>query len=279
MNTLNLSGKIDSKSIKIYSAIDKVARELEIPYVVVGASARDLVLHYGHGARVRRATADIDFGIQVPDWEIFEKLREKLLGSGFNATGSQHRLIYNGMRIDLVPFGSVQDEDAKIAWPPKGDVVMNVLGFQEAVESAVSVIIQDNPKIEIPVVTPSALSLLKIICWTDRDADLRDKDAKDLLYLMKSYEDIPEIKNSIFEYPDEMEKFDWDITMGSALKLGIDAAEISSEQTMKYLKQIENDEIDKRPSELLIEDMCDNIEEEFEKNKRILSAYFRGFNY
>lgn len=279
MNTLDLSGKIDAKSIAIYSAIDQVARELDISYVVVGASARDLVLHYGYEATIKRATADIDFGMQVSDWETFEALRNKLIQSGFKETNTPHRLIYDGMKIDLVPFGSVQDEEAKIAWPPKGDVVMNVLGFQEAVENVVNIIIQDEPKIEIPVVTPPGLSLLKIICWTDRDADLKNKDAKDLLYLFKSYEEIPEIRDSIYDYPELEEKFGWDITLGSAFKLGIDAAEISSEQTMEYLKQIEDDRIDKRPSDLLIEDMCENIENEFERNQKLLSAYFLGINH
>ena len=67
--------------------------ELVISYVVVGASARDLVLHYGYGARVKRATADIDFGIQVPDWDTFESIRHKLIESGFEETKSQHRLV------------------------------------------------------------------------------------------------------------------------------------------------------------------------------------------
>ena len=279
MNTLDLSGKIDSKSIAIYSAIDKAIREMDISYMVVGASARDLVLHYGYGARVKRATADIDFGIQVPDWKTFDVLRNELIASSFKETKSQYCLSYDGMTIDLVPFGALQDNEAKIAWPPKGDVVMNMLGFQEAVENAVSVIIQDTPKIEIPVVTPSGLSLLKIICWTDRDADLKNKDAKDLLYLLKTYEEIPEIKGSIYEYPELEEEFGWDITLGSAFKLGVDAATISSKQTIDYLKQIEDDQIDKRSSDLLIEDMCEDIEEEFERNKKLLSAYFRGINH
>jgi predicted nucleotidyltransferase len=278
MNTLDLSGKIDAKSIAIYTAIDNVARELNIQYVVVGASARDLVLHYGYGAKIKRATADIDFGIQVPDWQTFEVLSSKLIGAGFEESKIQHRLIYDDMKIDLVPFGAIQNDEAKISWPPKGDVEMNVLGFQEAVENSVNVIIQDDPKIEIPVVMPAGLSLLKIICWTDRDADLKNKDAKDLLYLLKSYEGIPEVMNSLHDYPELEEQFEWDMTLGSAFKLGIDSASISSEQTKGYIKRIENDEIDKRTSDMLIEDMCENIEEEFESNKQLLSAYFLGFN-
>ena len=279
MNTLDLSGKIDEKAIAIYSVIDDAAKELGIPYVVVGASARDLVLHYGYGARVKRATADIDFGLQIPDWDTFESIRNKLIESGFEGTKTPHRLLYDGMKIDLVPFGAIQDEEAKIAWHPEGDVVMNVLGFQEAIDNTVNVILQKDPVIEIPVVKPPGLSLLKIICWTDRDADLKNKDAKDLLYLLKSYEDIPEIKESIYEYPELEEEFGWDITLGSAFKLGIDAAAISSEQTKEYLSLIENELIPKRTSDLLIEDMCEDIEEEFERNQQLLSAYFLGINH
>ena len=278
MNTLNLSGKIDEKSIAIYTAIDKSAREWQIPYVVVGASARDLVLHYGYGARIQRATADIDYGVQIQDWDTYQKLHKRLVESGFRETKTQHRLIYDGTIVDLVPFGNIQDKNSKITWPPKGEIIMNVLGFQEAQKNMVNVIIQDNPKVKIPVVMPPGLSLLKIICWTDRDADQRNRDAKDLHYLMKSYESIPEIRESIFDYPESMEKFDWNIELGSAFKLGVDAGSIASEQTKIYLKKFENSELEKRPTELLVEEMCSDIEMEFETNRKLLNAYFYGFN-
>ncbi|EAW30197.1 hypothetical protein GP2143_01600 [marine gamma proteobacterium HTCC2143] len=43
--------------------MSEAADDLEVPFVVVGASASDIVLHYGHEAQIQRATADIDFGI------------------------------------------------------------------------------------------------------------------------------------------------------------------------------------------------------------------------
>lgn len=278
MNSLNLSGKIDGQSIAIYSAIDQTAKELNIPYVVVGASARDLVLHYGYGARIQRATADIDFGIQLPDWGTFQALHDKLIKAGFRETRTRHRLIFERTVVDLVPFGQIQDDEAKIAWPPEGETVMNVMGFQEAMENSDIVILQDDPEVKIPVVMPPGLSLLKIISWSDRDADLKDKDAGDLLYVLKSYQTIPEIQESIYDYPEKMEEFDWNIDLGSAFKLGIDTAEITSGQTSDYLKRIENNQIDGRPVDLLIEDMCDNIEDEFEINQNLLKAYFSGLN-
>ncbi|MBL7004780.1 MAG: hypothetical protein ISR69_12250 [Gammaproteobacteria bacterium] len=71
-NSLDLSGKIEQSTIELFKTVDSIAKNLEIKYLVVGATARDLVFHYGLGAVVKRATADIDFGIQVESWQQFK---------------------------------------------------------------------------------------------------------------------------------------------------------------------------------------------------------------
>jgi predicted nucleotidyltransferase len=123
-SSLNISGKIDSGTVALYESVSDAASRLEIPVVVVGASARDIVLHYGHNARIQRATTDVDFGIQVPDWSAFEALKDHLLESGFSETRAQHRVLSPGnVQVDIVPFGPVEDEESNIAWPPDGDWV------------------------------------------------------------------------------------------------------------------------------------------------------------
>lgn len=279
MKKLNLSGKIDAQSIAIYGAIDKAAKALEIPYVVVGASARDLVLHFGFNAKLQRATKDIDFGVQIPSWEAFDEFRNYLLNNGFQEAKIQHRLSYEGMLIDLVPCGAIQDDNATIAWPPNGDEVMSVLGFEEAISHAIATTIQDKPKVEIPVVEPAGLSLLKLVSWSDRPINLKNKDAKDFLFLIKTYTEIPEAHNALYEeHSGVMGTFGWDIILGSAYKLGWDAAAIASPATKNHLANIENNQIDKRPRDMLVENMCDNIEDEFEINEKLLDCYFQGFH-
>lgn len=277
MNILKLSGKLDAQSIAIYQAVDHADKKLNIPYVVVGAAARDLVLHYGYGARLQRATQDIDIAVQVNDWQAFEKLRTELLTMGFQQDKIQHRLKYKNMIIDLLPCGAIEDGNANIAWPPDGAVVMNMLGFHEAINHAVMVILQDRPALDVPVVTPAALSLLKLVSWSDREANLKNKDAKDLLFLFKTYEEIPEVRDWIFEHSDIREKLDWNIERSSAYKLGVDAANIATEQTRAHLAKIKNNLINKRTYDALIEDMCGNIERDFENNSQLLDAYFQGF--
>jgi len=87
--SLNLIGKIDPKTVEVLRTVNVVLAELEIPYVIIGATARDLVLHFGHGAKIQQATTDVDFAIQVPDWEMFNQLKDRLCEEGFEATSKQ----------------------------------------------------------------------------------------------------------------------------------------------------------------------------------------------
>ncbi len=57
-NLLDLSGKIDALTIAIFDAIVTIALANDIRFFLVGATARDLILHYGYGVAVGRATGD-----------------------------------------------------------------------------------------------------------------------------------------------------------------------------------------------------------------------------
>lgn len=134
---LNISGKIEPQAVELFGTINTILGGLGISYVVVGAAARDLVLHYGYGAAIQRATNDVDFAIKVPDWTAFDAVKKKLMEQGFKETRQQHRLISpSDTVIDIVPFGELENEQASIAWPPKGDMTMCVLGFKEACDNA-----------------------------------------------------------------------------------------------------------------------------------------------
>ena len=50
-------------------------------FLVVGAIARDLLLHYGYGVPITRATTDVDLGVAVAGWREFRQLRDALLES------------------------------------------------------------------------------------------------------------------------------------------------------------------------------------------------------
>ena len=130
---LDLTGKIDKVTVSTLAAVNDVAAKLNLPYIVVGATARDMVLHYGYGAPIQRATVDIDFAVQVDSWKSFHDVTEQLLENGFTSTKTQHRLhCPAGRPIDIMPFGGIEEQGtAQIAWPPNGDHVMSMRGFKE----------------------------------------------------------------------------------------------------------------------------------------------------
>ena len=275
---LNISGKIDADTVALYISVSDTANRLGIPFVVVGASARDLVLHYGHSARVQRATADVDFGIQVPDWSAFESLKDSLLDKGFNKTRTQHRLKSPGdVPVDIVPFGQVEDDESNVAWPPDGDWTMNVLGFQEVCDNAELVRIEDDPPVDIPVASPKGMAILKLIAWADRPFHMRGKDAKDLLYLLTNYEKIPAINNRLHKNQDLMQSYPWDIELASGYQLGMDAESIAEDRTRHAIVSVFNGEHRFLSVGVLIEEMCEQIDQEFDRNKKLVNAFIDGF--
>jgi predicted nucleotidyltransferase len=67
--------------LHILAVVDRVATEQECPYVVVGATARDLLLFHVFGIPASRATRDIDFAIAFESWDKFHGMRNALLAT------------------------------------------------------------------------------------------------------------------------------------------------------------------------------------------------------
>jgi predicted nucleotidyltransferase len=73
--TVNKSRPVDPVTLHILSVVNRVAAELGLPYIVVGATARDLLLFHVFGIPVTRATADVDFAMAMDSWDRFRELR------------------------------------------------------------------------------------------------------------------------------------------------------------------------------------------------------------
>lgn len=275
---LNISGKIDPALADLCAIVADCAVQLQMPYLVVGASARDMVLHHCYGAKVQRATADIDFALQVPSWEAFADLKSSLIANGFSETNTAHRLIApNKWAIDIVPFGGVADENANIQWPPSGDFVMNVLGFQDALNNANTVRLRDIPILDVPVASPEGMVILKLIAWMDRTADIRKKDAKDIAYLLTTYEKIPAISDQLYREEMLMELYGWDITLASAHQLGIHVKQITLPQTYGVIAELFNKPQSKLLLERLINEMGGNGAQQYSRNEALIKAFKTGF--
>ena len=259
-NLLDLSGKIEPDLVELFRAIENVIAASQICYFVVGATARDIILHYGYGVPIKRATADTDLGVEVSSWNEFQTLKQELTSTGlFRTTRASHRLIYKkGLPLDIVPFGLLEHPDKEITWPPDNTVKMNVLGFEDAYRSAMKVRLNDSPILDIQFATPVGLAVLKIIAWQDRCPD-GSKDAQDLAYLMSNYMDAGNHERLFHEHGDLLVADDFDFVRSGVQLLGRDMAKMMLPGTRDVVLQVLGDETEGEKRYRLVEDMMQNM--------------------
>jgi len=227
---------VPESTLHVLAVVDRVATEQECPYLVVGATARDLLLFHVFGIPTIRATGDVDFAIAVESWDKFHGMRTALLATEeFVPAKVEHRLYFreSNIPIDLIPFGGVAEGDT-IAWPPAKDTAMTVVGFEDAM--AASIEIQVSPTLTLPVVSLAALAVLKIFAWKDRKTT--DKDAVDLYRVISTYADAGN-EDRLYD-PDSlhMEKFNYDLELAGAALAGVDGRMLSSAATINKLRTI-----------------------------------------
>jgi predicted nucleotidyltransferase len=195
-----------------------------VQLLVTGAFARDLHLFYLHGIPLHRVTMDIDVGVAVENWSQFSDLRRRLLDSGrFSASGVEHRILHaSGRPVDVVPFGGVEDASRRLAWPPRGDVQMDVFGFREALESSIEVTLPGG--VQTRVVSLPALATLKLVAWADRHFTTPRKDAEDLWLIVANYMDCGGRERLFDDFPSWTQDPDFDLDESGARMLGHDVA-------------------------------------------------------
>ena len=232
--SLDVSEKLPKGLVEVYGQIHGIAAELSVPLLIVGATARDIILVHGYNAAIERGTKDVDFGIEV--------LRTALIAAGFTPHSKKaHQLNTtdsDGLpwEIDLIPFGGVSDDHGQIAWPPKQDIVMSVLGFDEVYQNAWDVTLSKSPELSVKVASTAGILLLKLIAWTERGREYQGKDAIDIYYVIKHYSKIPPVTDALYDQG-YMDAQDYDIMDATAMLLADEIAAIAKEKTMTYITQ------------------------------------------
>ena len=236
---VDLSGKISETSVSILRKIEEVSARLEIPFFIVGATARDIILEHQFDINTRRATLDIDIGVFVSGWDQFNTLKNELIRTTkFVPSQQKQRLIYNdNFHLDIIPFGAIKDEDGSITWPPDHEIRMSIAGFQECFQHALSMKLSSNPELIAKVVSLAGLALLKLISWDD-NPERRSKDAPDLFLIMQHYLDAGNLDRFFDEGIDIIEEDSYDYDIASARFLGRDIVNISTPSTKAKLIEI-----------------------------------------
>ena len=110
---LDVSNRIDPVLAEALGEIDRLAADLGIPFAVVGATARDMVLHHGFGLEVRRATRDIDLALEIAHWDTFQGFENALLATGRFAPTAPLSACCTPLRNDLCRSTSSRSAGSK----------------------------------------------------------------------------------------------------------------------------------------------------------------------
>ena len=279
MQIIKPTKPVGELTIEVVREIKKISNELQIELLLVGAQAKVILLQNIFGLDPGRATDDIDFAFAVENWEEYDQIKQRLISAGnFRALPkAAQRLLYKSnlteseFVVDLIPFGSVQDEKNMIAWPPNMDIVMNVSGYQETLAS--SLLVEIAPKLIVNVVSLPGLAILKIFAWSDRGNTTENKDAVDLLTLLRTYHSAGNI-DRVYDETDVLESFNYEPELAGAWLLGRDVAEIANESTIKTMMTLL-----KQKSENLITQMAKSLttnEDALGYAEQLLTAYIKG---
>lgn len=207
----------------LFRLINAVTTDNHCVYYLVGAKARDLLFEYFGCGRLQRATLDTDIAICCKNWQEFEKIKHAFLDSG-NFTRDQkimHRIhSENYGMIDIIPFGEIEGEGAKITWPPEYDIEFSLAGFEDAYGCALEIEIED---FTVRVTSPAGFVLLKLFAWTNRKTQ---KDASDFLSIISNYLDLGNQDRLFEEHPDLVNQ-DFDYILSGCRLLGRDLNQFS----------------------------------------------------
>src|SRR5258708_7333261 len=88
------------------------ADEVGAEIMVVGATARDILIRQVVGSPPARATVDIDVAVAVSSWDEVSRLVD-----GSQPGGAAHKFRVWETEVDIIPFGGIESGRRTITWP------------------------------------------------------------------------------------------------------------------------------------------------------------------
>lgn len=202
-------------------------------FFVIGATARDILLQALADTTVGRKTRDLDIAIAVSDWDQYDEICKALTADGFEKSSHYaQRFYFHDYEIDMVPYGEVAKDDDNIYWPPEETIAMSVKGFDEVLDEAITVSI-DN-EFEIKIASLHGLFLLKLNAWLDRNHGT-NKDAEDMWNIIDNYYFANE-KREI--HPEVYELEDFNLTTAGAYWMACDISDLLSNMHLKFYRDV-----------------------------------------
>lgn len=173
---------------EMLAALERGFKEFHIDFYLVGAVARDVWMTAINEIPPSRITRDIDFAVFIEDKGTFEGLKRYLIEIEHFKPSKENPfvLLWQGrMQVDLLPFGNIEVENAKVSFEGTGLTSLNMPGFMEIYENGLPEV-ELEKKHRFKFCTLPGIVILKLIAWEDRP-EIRRDDLKDILTILTHF--------------------------------------------------------------------------------------------
>ena len=215
-------------------ALQRGLEKFGIDFYLVGAVARNVWMTGINNIAPRRTTGDIDFAVLINDKGVYEALKTYLIiTEGFQPyKGNEYVLIWKeNLEVDLLPFGAIDDEDAKFNSNGLGSTSISLQGFSEIYNDELPTLDLEG-KHQFKFCTLPGIVLLKLIAWDDRPESRRD-DIKDISDILNHFFDMND--NEIFEnHHDLFEKEEASLKHIAARVMGSEMSKIAKKNELLF---------------------------------------------
>jgi predicted nucleotidyltransferase len=275
--SFNISGKLDAQLVEVMAQLSAACSSLGADFLLVGAVARDIHFLHVHGRAPVRATADVDFAVLVPSWEVYEQLLLLLMQDARHTRDEKrHHRLYSahGVMLDVIPFGGLEGANSAISWPPHFDQVMSTVGYRDVLACAPIYRVSDSPPVDLRVASAAGIAVLKLIAWADA-YPLRKRDAVDIRFMLTNYD----AGNIDRLYSDEENLFseeEAEYAPAVARLLGRDAGRLVSPDTTRVVLAVLDREVDMDGDLRLLGDMLAGSDERADVLLELLGHFRQG---
>ena len=257
---------------KIISNTIEVANALDIDFFGVGALARNI--WYVENDREPRGTKDVDFGVYIPNSEVYSALKEKLIAD-YNYVQSERNAFCltspDGIPVDFLPFGEIENQ-GKVLIDGKGLTVIQLEGFKEVFDEGIRAVNIGSQTINICTI-PSVV-LLKLIAFDDRP-EHRVKDPMDISSIITEF---PHIESDLL-WEEYSYLYDKDISHEEvgAIVLGCEVGKLicQNKKLLDRVLRIVQDGIDLNNS-LAARMIIDSVNETVNEKQHLLKLLKEG---
>lgn len=244
--------------VETLQSLSECYQQLQLPLYVVGATALNIALRLLHLDDVPRRTLDLDVAVALSNWSEYEQLTAILLQNRFVKAPEKQRFYYQfankmSYEVDIVPFGPIAKQE-QVAWPPEGSPVMSVRCFEDVMDSADVVCVEDN--FSFRLASLSGQFLIKLDTWQDRHL-ITNKDAADMVFILQNVYVAYALLRNIFPPEIDIEAEHFSVLVGGAEWIASDLKTMLTPKHQSYYSNLLFSELEKEENSKLLNDMLD----------------------